>query len=268
MSFEAVHPPAAEPVRILIIDDDPISCAFQSHLVSLLGYSAQSCSDPEQAIAQVQSGAFDAVLLDLGMPQLDGFEVLRRLREHEERTHHPALPVIAVTGYASESDRLRCLMAGFNEHLSKPLQASSLGAVLARVLAPRAARGIADSGAAYLSDAERLRATVKRLGEVRPDDRAFAPTVTESFALRSAQLIENLHRAAKSQDKEQAVRAARALRSAAEFLGALGLAGMSERLEQAADVGDWAGVAEQVTAIEHEHQVVLALLFETSRPPR
>ena len=269
------RPHGHAPARLLVVDDDPLSSSLQAHLALLLGYAATVESDPVRAVELALTGEFDAMLLDLGMPQVDGFEALRRLREREAAAERAPLPVIAVTGYSSDADRLRCLMAGFNEHVSKPVQASALGTAIASVLAHRRARADAagDTPAPQACDAERLRATVRRLGEVKPDDRSFAPTVTESFALRSAQLIESLRASIDARDSERGSRAACALRASAEFLGALRLASMSGDLDAAlrrardAACGDahWTAARDLIDAIDREHQAVLTLLFESSR---
>jgi CheY-like chemotaxis protein len=260
-STASASPPVA--ARVLVVDDDPLSSSLQAHLALLLGHTAAIEHDAERAVELALSGGFDLVLLDLGMPKVDGFEALRRLREAETKMARSPLPVIAVTGYVSESDRLSCLMAGFNEHLSKPVQAASLANAIERALgtrnAPRPAGGVQES------DAERLRATVRRLSSVKPGDRQFAPTVTESFALRSAQLIETLQRAVEAQDAEQVTRAARALKASAEFLGALRLAQMCAQLETLATRGEWPAGAELLRGVGHEHQAVLTLLFESGR---
>jgi CheY-like chemotaxis protein len=249
---------------LLVVDDDPLSSSLEAHLASLLGHTAVIEADAEQAVELALSGDFDLMLLDLGMPRIDGFEALRRLREREAASERAPLPVIAVTGYASESDRLRCLMAGFNEHLSKPVQAATLAAVIARVVGGRDGPSKA-AGAVQESDAERLRATVRRLSGVKPGDRQFAPTVTESFALRSAQLIETLRQAVTAREADSASRAARALKSSAEFLGALRLANMSAELDQACGAGAWDAATDLLTRIDHEHQAVLTVLFESTR---
>lgn len=248
------------PLRVLVVDDDPLSRSFQTHLLSLLGHKAQAQGDSTQALSQALSGEFDILMLDLGMPGLDGFEVLRRLREHETQAKRRPLAVVAVTGYASESDRLRCLVAGFNDHLAKPIQAATLSATLERVLGEAASN---DSDPAN-SDVARLRATVRRLNESRPGDRSFAPTVTESFALRSAQLLETLRRAQQQQDAPSMIRTAQALKASAEFMGALRLAKMCLQLEHPAVQGDWPAVEAALAHMTDEHQVVLTLLFEST----
>jgi len=251
--------------RVLVVDDDPLSSSLQAHLALLLGHSATIEHDAERAVEMALSGNFDLMLLDLGMPKIDGFEALRRLREHEAKTEGSPLPVIAVTGYSSESDRLDCLMAGFNEHLSKPVQAASLAAAIERVLGSRNPPRVGEARRVHESDAERLRATVRRLSGVKPGDRQFAPTVTESFALRSAQLIETLSLGVGGREPEQVARAARALKASAEFLGALRLAHMSAELDRLAAAGSWEPAGELLRAMGHEHQAVLTLLFESAR---
>ena len=242
-----------------MVDDDPLSRSFLTHLLSLLGHQAQAQDDPEQAVTQALSSEFDVLLLDLGMPGLDGFEVLRRLRELETQAARSPLAVIAVTGYAADTDRLRCLAAGFNEHLAKPIQATSLSSTLDRVLGSRQ-----DAGSPDASDVARLRSTVRRLNETRPGDRSFAPTVTESFALRSAQLLETLRRGVQQHDPAALPRAAQALKASAEFLGALRLARMCGEFEQHIEKGDWSAADGLLHQMTNEHQVVLTLLFESA----
>jgi len=247
-------------LHLLVVDDDPLSTAFQAHLASLLGHQATIQSDPVQSIEQALTGTFDVMLLDLGMPRMDGFDVLRQLRDREAAEVRPPLPVIAVTGYASEADRLRCLAAGFNEHMSKPIQASSLAAAVQRVVITKQKDCHENA-----SDADRLRATVQRLNAVKPEDHAFAPTVTESFALRSAQLIEAMRGAGQRKEIEALKNASQALKSSAEFLGALHLAQMCADFQATAESGDWTLLDSKLETIDHEHQAVLTLLFESSR---
>lgn len=246
-----------ESARILVVDDDPISASLEAHMLSLLGHAPTVQADPEHALILARSGRFDILLLDLDMPVLDGFQTLAALREQEAAAQARPLPVIAVTGFSSATDRERCRVAGFDDHISKPIAAGLLGATIERV---QTARGQA-SFPLRNSDAERLRLTVERLGEVRPGDRVFAPTVIESFALRAAQLIEAMGRALESDDFEASGRAARALKSSAEFLGAMGLAGLCGETAGFCERANGGGAREALCRVDHEHQAVLTLLL-------
>jgi two-component system sensor histidine kinase/response regulator len=251
--------------RIAVVDDDPISSSMQAHLVSLLGHCAIVETDPEQAIERALQGQFDLILLDLGMPGLNGFDALQRLRQRESIEKRGPVPVIAVTGYASEPDRLRCLMAGFADHVSKPIRAEAFDAALRRALSHHADAKTGSATSDSQSDADRLRARIKHLTDVKAPDRSFSPTMMESFALRSQQLIESLRMALIEQDAEQLVRNARALKASAEFLGVNRLAAMCAQLEQLMLAERWSAAEQALLDIEHEHQAVLTVMFESAR---
>jgi CheY-like chemotaxis protein/HPt (histidine-containing phosphotransfer) domain-containing protein len=251
--------------RIAVVDDDPLSGEMQAQLVSLLGHRAIVETDPERAIERALVGEFDLVLLDLGMPGLNGFEALRRLRQREGAEKRTPVPVIAVTGYTSEPDRLRCLMAGFADHVSKPIHADAFEAALRRALTRQAGRTAAPAVTELQSDADRLRATVKRLADVKARERGFGPTMMESFALRSQQLIESMRQALTEREAEQLARGAQAMQSLAEFLGVSRLADMCAQLEQLILTQQWNAAEQVLEEIEHGNQAVLTVLFESAR---
>lgn len=259
-----VAPTAAPRVSVGIVDDDALSCALQARLVSLLGYAAEPMHDVNDAIRRALAGEFHVLLLDLGMPGIDGFEALAQLRTQEQDSGQPPLPVIAVTGYASPADRLRCLMAGFNDHLAKPVEVDVLGATIARSVGAAVA---ASDSTGDCSDAARLRATAQRLTQLKLKDRRFGPSVLETFALRSQQLIEALTHAATNQDSLEAQRAAESLRASAEFMGALGLTALAERARDAAAAANFELVNDVAQSIAQEHQAVLTVFLSQSRPP-
>ena len=250
--------------RVGVVDDDPLSSSMQAHLVSLLGHQALVETDPQRAIERALDGQFDLLLLDLGMPGLDGFEALRQLRQREAAGGRPQVPVIAVTGYTSEADRLRCLMAGFTDHISKPIHAEAFESALRRVLDQRGAETAAAASQGQ-SDADRLRATARRLSDPKTPNRSFGPTVMERFALRAHQLIEAMRMGLAEQDAEQVVRSARAMKSLAELLGVNRLADMCAQLEQAAVAQHWSAAAAALEEIEHGNQAMLTVLFESAR---
>ena len=251
--------------RVAVVDDDLLSSSMQAHLVSLLGHRAIVEMDPERAIERAVDGQFDLILLDLGMPSLNGFEALQRLRQREAAEGRPPVPVIAVTGYTTEADRLRCLMAGFAAHVSKPVHADAFETALSRALNDYGTHTAAPAAAQTQSDADRLRATVRRLSDIRPPERSFGPTVMESFALRSQQRIESMRTALTERDAEQLVRGARAMKSSAEFLGVSRLADLCTELEQLMLTAQWNAAVRVLEEVEHGNQAVLTVLFESAR---
>ncbi len=117
------------PLRILVIDDNRDAAECLELLLRFEGHQVESANDGAAALAAAERLRPQAVILDLGLPHMDGFEIARRLR------HLPGLDkmvLIALTGYASEDDRQRCQQASFDYHLTKPVDLPELEAVLAR----------------------------------------------------------------------------------------------------------------------------------------
>lgn len=108
-------------VLILIAEDENRLASFVEKGLKKSGFDSVIASDGLQALNVIQQESVDLLLLDLGLPIKDGWEVLR-----EVRSHHPDLPIIVVTAMADERDRQRVLQAGANDYLSKPFRFSDL----------------------------------------------------------------------------------------------------------------------------------------------
>jgi signal transduction histidine kinase/ActR/RegA family two-component response regulator len=121
-------PPAdAEPLRVLVVDDNADVLTSMTMLLELEGHAVTTAQDAESTFRAVQDFRPDVVLLDLGLPGADGYEVARRLRA----TLGAQLLLVAVTGYGQPEDRLRSRAAGFDHHLLKPVDFDALQALLA-----------------------------------------------------------------------------------------------------------------------------------------
>ncbi|MDX1654847.1 MAG: ATP-binding protein [Candidatus Competibacteraceae bacterium] len=111
---------------ILVVDDDPAVAKALSLLLRSLGHSVQTAFGGHEALELARRQTPQIVLLDLGMPEMDGFEVARRLRQ----AHGPALKLVALTGYGREQDQERVREAGFDHHLLKPARMEDIQALL------------------------------------------------------------------------------------------------------------------------------------------
>lgn len=111
--------------RVLVVEDDPDTAVTMATLLELWGYEPEVVRDGWAALAAVQRRAPDAVLLDLGLPGLDGYEVARRLRRRL-----PGALLIALSGYAQPLDRIATAHAGCDLHLAKPADPEEVRAAL------------------------------------------------------------------------------------------------------------------------------------------
>ncbi len=123
-----VQPAATVPRRILVVDDNRDSAETLAMLLTLMGHEVDTAYDGLEAVGQAQTFRADVILLDIGMPRLNGYEAARRIREqHGQRS--PRL--VALTGWGQEQDRRRSEEAGFDAHLVKPVDTAALTKLLA-----------------------------------------------------------------------------------------------------------------------------------------
>jgi len=121
--------------RMLLVEDNPVNLLVAQKMLSVLGYQADTATDGGAALAHMHEHPYALVLMDCQMPVLDGYTATRRWREHEaEQGEGKHLPIIAMTANAMASDRQRCLDAGMDDYLSKPVSREQLEACLQRWL--------------------------------------------------------------------------------------------------------------------------------------
>ena len=113
--------------RVLVVEDNPVNQLVAVGLLEALGYSSLTAEDGEAALVALAEEDFDAVLMDIQMPRMDGYAATRAIRASETDVR---MPVIAMTAAAVEGERERCLAAGMDDFLTKPVDPSALAAVL------------------------------------------------------------------------------------------------------------------------------------------
>ena len=163
---ETIEAPAGPPPRLLLVEDNPVNLLVAQKLLSVLGYECDTAANGEIALAQMASDAYDLVLMDCQMPVLDGYAATRRWREIEAgQASVRHLPIVAMTANAMAGDRQRCLDAGMDDYLAKPVTRDLLDACLKRWLRSSGVRSTAHApgpepaAAAAASEASRIAQT-------------------------------------------------------------------------------------------------------------
>ena len=123
----AAHPVGSAPI-VLIAEDSPVNQIVTKRLVERAGLRAHVVANGREALDALATHHYDAVLMDCQMPELDGYQATRQLRQREGATRHT--PVIALTAHTMSGDRERCLEAGMDDYLSKPVDAELLADTL------------------------------------------------------------------------------------------------------------------------------------------
>jgi signal transduction histidine kinase/CheY-like chemotaxis protein len=120
------------PLRILLAEDNAVNQKLMLHLLEKSGYSVTVAADGVLALEACKRQSFDLVLMDIQMPRMGGFEATKAIRQFEEATGRH-IPIIALTAHAMKGDRDRCLEAGMDDYLSKPIQKAALFETILRV---------------------------------------------------------------------------------------------------------------------------------------
>lgn len=116
--------------RILVVDDNHDSALSLAMMLSIMGHETRTAHDGESAVASAESFLPEVVLLDIGLPKLNGYEVAQRIRE---KPWGASMFLIAVTGWGQEEDRQRSTEVGLNVHMVKPVEPSMLEKLLAEL---------------------------------------------------------------------------------------------------------------------------------------
>jgi len=125
--------PAAQPLRILLAEDNPVNQRVAFRLLAKQGHSVTMVGNGREALAALAQANFDIVLMDVQMPEMDGFEATRAVRL-EETASGRHQPIIAMTAHALKGDRERCLAEGMDDYVTKPIDGRQLSAVLQRTI--------------------------------------------------------------------------------------------------------------------------------------
>jgi signal transduction histidine kinase/CheY-like chemotaxis protein len=123
----ASEPEPSRPIRVLLVEDNPVNLMVGQRLLSVLGTHCDSATNGEAALLRMSASRYDLVLMDCQMPVMDGYTATRRWREHEAATGGGRrLPIIAMTANAMAGDRQKCLDAGMDDYLAKPVTRGEL----------------------------------------------------------------------------------------------------------------------------------------------
>jgi CheY-like chemotaxis protein len=238
-------------LRLLLVEDNSVNLLVAQRLLQVLGCTVTTATDGEQGLLQLQTRAFDLVLMDCQMPVLDGYSATRRWREQEAAEGRPRLPIVAMTANAMAGDRERCLQAGMDDYLSKPVNRESLQACLLRwqltmednaadarntptPLPPPLPPLVADNGNDDVSPGVLDTGVLDELQEVIGAETA---TIIAVFLEDTPPLIRQLQDASVAADLETLRALAHSLKSASANVGAMALSVAARRIEHDARAG-------------------------------
>jgi PAS domain S-box-containing protein len=243
-------PQAMRPLKLLLAEDNPVNQTLAMRMLSSMGHTTELVADGQQCIDHLFSGkggvTFDAILMDLQMPIMGGLEACRIIRTREHERSLPRMPIIAMTAHALRGDRERCVEAGMDGYITKPVLAGALRAELLRVLSPKGAdlsteiddasgHSAADTGACF--DREWM---LRQIG----DDEGLMHEVIGIFLSGFDEMAARLQEATSGHDAKAIRETAHAIKGAVGNFGAAHAVATAMALENAGQDTDYPACAE------------------------
>jgi two-component system, sensor histidine kinase and response regulator len=226
-------PVAPSGARVLVAEDNPVNQLVIQGMLAKRGLAADVVANGREALAALDRERHAAVLMDVQMPEVDGYEATRRIRATEDGDRR--VPIIALTAGALEGDREAALSAGMDDYLPKPLRPEQLDAVLERWIGARAEPAPSEP----LVDDSRIRG-------FREDYPDIVDRLVALFADSTPPLLDQLGDAAGSGDDDQVRKLAHKLKSGCDNVGATRMSALCRTLEQSS--GDPGALVDELTA--------------------
>ena len=243
--------------RVLLVEDQEVNQAVARKFLELAGATVEVARNGRAALEKLAIQTFDVVLMDCQMPEMDGFEATARIRSLEAGTGCH-LPILAMTAHAIVGDRERCLAAGMDDYLTKPISREALVQGVARWLPPEAEGDlevILAEVPVFPTPAPELEldeALFEKLWEVfGRNGKEMTTVVIEPFTRRGVELLQSLRQSAATGDTKGICSTAHALKGSSRTLGLNALGRIAEYLEREggtappATLGAWVEDADQ-----------------------
>jgi PAS domain S-box-containing protein len=245
--------------RILIADDNITNQKVAQGILKKLGLGSDTVANGAEVLKALETIPYTLVLMDVQMPEMDGFEATCRIRDPQSKVVNHHIPVIAMTAHALQGDRERCLEMGMNDYITKPVSSQSLADVLERWLPKdnqNNQKSLAQPGQAEASDVPRKpkqHVFNKQMMLNRcMDDEDLAHEVIKGFLADIPQQINQLHTSLANGDLVGVARYAHTIKGAAGNVSAEALHGVAQQVEKALQSDNTGFLRETITQVEEE----------------
>jgi two-component system, sensor histidine kinase and response regulator len=252
--------------RILLAEDNEVNQMVALGILKKLGCRADVVHNGREAVEAVERQPYDLVLMDCQMPELDGFAATARIRQHEQAQHHT--PIIAMTANAMHGDRERCLAAGMDDYISKPITLEMLREKLAHWLPDKPETIATATGVLSPEDVAALPAPLdlQRVEALRDLLEEAFPRAMQAFLRDVPTRLEELREAITRQESTPVAHLAHTLKGSSENLGAMHLGELCRQLMDACQHGERVELAHHLVPIEVEFRRVHEVLAPLCSP--
>jgi CheY-like chemotaxis protein/HPt (histidine-containing phosphotransfer) domain-containing protein len=250
-------PPQRQKARVLIAEDNDINQKVAVRQLKKIGYTADVVSNGLAALDALEHAHYDIILMDCQMPEMDGYEATRRIRARGNADSQPY--IVAMTAHAMQGDSDKCLAAGMNDYVTKPVALEMLAAALARGIEMKTTslrNRMSSGGAGYglsKSESALCQETLQSLKELgRELGGSFFPQLLETFEHNTVEHLAALRSAFAGGDTGRLRAAAHAMKETSLAIGAQGMADICQQLENLGTTESAQGAPEVFTRLDRE----------------
>ena len=260
-------PAPARRLRLLVVEDNPAGQIIARMLLEKMGHTLDLAADGQEGIEKIGAQRYDAILMDCQMPVIDGYEVTRRVRAGAVPGADPRVPIIAFTAYAMADDRRKCLAAGMDDYVSKPVSATELRAAFVRCGLDS---GVAGETAPLEPEHVVLSARVIEMLRALPGRAGptLWPEMVALFLREEPKWLAEIERFATARSGEGVALAAHTFAGGCASLGALQLRAVALAVERSAQTGDWGHVETQLAELRAASGRLHAAINTSNSRPR
>ena len=246
--------------HILLVEDNITNQQVAMGILKKLGLKADAAANGHEALQALQNIHYDLVLMDVQMPEMDGLEATRRIRDPQSAILDHNIPIVAMTARALQGDRENCIAAGMNDYIAKPVEVLAIIDVLKRWLPQETAETQTSAPAASQPTAAPPQTKTEEI--VRPvfdkaalmrrlmDDEDLARMIIEAYLADMPEQIQALKNCLSAEDVAGAERRAHTIKGASANIGGEILRAVAFEMEKAGKAGDLAAIQEQMDELE------------------
>ncbi len=246
-------------LRILIVEDNMINQTITMEMINRLGYQADAVADGQEAVTALESIPYDLVLMDCQMPVMDGYEATRCIRDPKSAVLNHDIPIVAVTAFAMQGDREKCLDAGMDDYLAKPVKAEDLCEMVEKYLDSDSSPAPAFTASPETEVSKNVQETsqdapinIDLIKETSKGNQDFERKLIDIFITDSEKRLTAIESAVNGSDAGAVRHEAHTVKGSCAYIGADEMREIAFRLEKLGTSGDLEPALEELASLKSE----------------
>jgi two-component system, sensor histidine kinase and response regulator len=242
-------------IRILVAEDDVINQKVVSSILGRIGYRAKVVTNGKEALRELEQGSYDLVLMDCQMPVMDGYEATYEIRNPDSKVTDHGVPVIALTGHVLDGDMEKCIQAGMDDYLAKPVKPQELASMIEKWLSNQEQTQGKEAAASNIDtdDVFDLSVLMSNLSE----DKSLVYNILQDFCAYLPDKISALKHAYATNDAPLVRHEAHTIKGSSANIGAIAVQNIARQIENAAKSGDLTNTEPLIEELDTQLDVLL-----------